>query len=62
MKKMYIAPVAREIKIENRGILMGSFDNNAIKSNKGDIKYGGVDLDGTLDPGARDMGDYECDE
>jgi len=55
MKKIYTTPVAREVKIENRYILMASVNPDAILSNDRSIKYGGIDTEGILDPAGHEM-------
>jgi len=55
MRKTYISPAVREVKIGNRDMLMASVNPDAIMSNDKGIKYGGIDEEGTLDPSARLM-------
>ena len=58
-KKEYMTPAMETIKIQNVQILSGSGVGAVMDDASLDVLFGGVDVDGLLDPAASDMPDLD---
>lgn len=54
MKREYVAPIIKQMQIDEELPLCGS-----VKSSSNGIGYGGIDVDGILDPAANERLDLE---
>ena len=59
MKKTYTKPVVETMSVSTMAMLS---DSNAINSNLPQVKYGGVDGDGELDPESRSTNVWDDSE